>query len=410
VIWKPRVIDADELPKAIDITSVAFGVGQKAPASYAAACNVIMEVDRTFVVDDGPVLAGTAGAFTFDMAVPGGAALPMTSVTEVSVLPTHRRRGALNALMGAVIDQGIERGEALAGLTASEGTIYRRYGFGVATRSHAAVFETDRASEVVDVAAPGSVRFVDEVEAVTLLPAVWERSWRRLPGEVGRKESWWTALALDPEDDRDGASARFVVTHEDTSGAPDGVAVYRFKHGDAARPGYELQIHDMAAADDAVEAALLRFLLDVDLVRTVRWHAAPLDLPLKWRLTDPRAVKVERERDHLWLRVLDVARCLSARTYATEGTAVIEVVDPSRPELGGTFRLDAGPDGAECTPTTSEPDVVVDVPTLGALYLGDVSWTTLRRAGLVAERTDGATTRLDALFRPERAPCNATDF
>lgn len=408
--WKPRLIDADELPRAIDITSISFGVGQKAPPNYVAECNLVMEVDRTFVVDDGPILAGTAGAFTFDMAVTGGATLPMTAVTEVSVLPTHRRRGALNALMGAVIDQGIERGEAVAGLTASEATIYRRYGFGVATRYQRVNIDRDESAELVDVAAPGSVRFVDEAEAATLLPAVWDLAWRRSPGEVGRKESWWKALALDPEDERYGATARFVVAHEDASGTPDGAAVYRFKESDDPRPGSELQVHELIAADDAVEAALLRFLLDVDLVRVVCLRSAPLDLPLKWRLTNPRALTVTRDRDHLWLRVLDVARCLAARTYAEEGGAVIEVVDPSRPELGGTFRLDAGPAGATCTASSAEPDVVVDSPTLASLYLGDVSWTTLRRAGLVAERTDGAVARLDALFRPERSPYNNTHF
>jgi predicted acetyltransferase len=312
--------------------------------------------------------------------------------------------------MTAVLDQGIERGEALAGLTASEATIYRRYGFGVASRTQIVVIDPDRSSELADVAPPGAVRLVDEAEAATLLPDVWERSWRRHAGEVNRNAVWWQEMALDPESDRNGATARFIAAHEDAAGVPDGAAIYRFSDGDESHRGYELQIHGLIAADDAVEAALLRFMLDVDLVGRVRWRSAPLDLPLKWRLTDRRALNVERERDHLWLRLLDVPRCLSARTYAEGGTAVIEVVDPSRPELGGTFRLDAGPDGAECKPSTASPDVVLEAPTLGSLYLGDVSWTTLRRAGLVDQRTDGALARLDALFRTERSPYNGTDF
>jgi predicted acetyltransferase len=46
----------------------------------------------------------------------------------VVVAPTHRRRGLLTALIEAVHDQAVERGEPLAGLTASEGGIYRRFG------------------------------------------------------------------------------------------------------------------------------------------------------------------------------------------------------------------------------------------------------------------------------------------
>ena len=64
----------------------------------------------------------------------------------------------------------------------------------------------------------------------------------------------------------------------------------------------------MAAVDDGIEAALLRYLLDVDLVTTVEWAAAPLDHPFRWRLADSRALDVTRELDHLWLRPLDVAR------------------------------------------------------------------------------------------------------
>jgi predicted acetyltransferase len=113
----------------------------------------------------------------------------------------------------------------------------------------------------------------------------------------------------------------------------------------------------------------------------------------------------------MWLRPLDVAACLTARTYTgAPAGAVIEVVDQARPELGGRFRLDAGPDGAACARTTADPDVVLRTPELGALLLGGVSWATLWRAGLIDQRTSGAIDRLDTLFRPERAPYCATAF
>jgi predicted acetyltransferase len=409
VTWKPRLIDAGELPAVIDLTSLVFGAGQRAPKSYISVFEKVVEPDRTFVVDDGTTLAGTAASFSFDVTLPGGGAVPMAAVTEVVVLPTHRRQGALTALMGAVLDQAVERGEPLAGLTASEATIYRRYGYGVAARYATVEVLRARAQPLVPVEDPGRIRFLTDDEAAVALPQVWDRGWRRRPGELSRKASWWEAMAIDPEDDRDGASARYVVGHEDASGAPDGFAVYRFKDT-APGPGYELQVHDLAAADDAVEAALLRYLLDVDLVHHVRWYASPLDLPLRWQLADARAVSVSRVQDHLWLRILDVVACLEARRYAAEGGAVIEVVDQRRPDAGGVFRLDGGPGGATCARTDADPEVVVDVATLGSLLLGDVTWANLRRAGLVDERSAGTVARLDALFRPERAPYCGTDF
>jgi predicted acetyltransferase len=409
VTWKPRLIDAAELPAVIDISSMVFGAGPRAPKSYREVCEKVFEVDRTFVVDDGAVLAGTASAYSFDLALPGGGSVPMSAVTQVGVAPTHRRQGALTELMGAVLDQAVERGEPLAGLTASEATIYRRYGYGVATRYQTVHIQRDKAAPLVPVEDPGRVRFLTEDEAATVLPLVWERGWRRRPGELSRKASWWEAIAIDPEDDRAGASARYLVVHEDESGAPDGMAVYRIKDLPDS-PGFELQIHDLAAVDDAVEAALVRWLIDVDLVSYVEWFAAPLDLPLRWQLANPRAIRTTFLQDHLWLRVLDVGACLEARRYAADGAAAIGVVDGRRPEVGGVFRFDGGTDGAAVARTDDEPDVVVDVATLGSLLLGDVTWTNLGRAGLVDERTPGTSAGLDAMFRPDRAPYCGTDF
>ena len=61
-------------------------------------------------------------------------------------------------------------------------------------------------------------------------------------------------------------------------------------------------------------------------------------------------------------------------------------------------------------PHDRRPDLARAVADLGALLLGGVAWATLRRAGLVDERTSGAVARADALFRPERPPYCGTDF
>ena len=64
--------------------------------------------------------------------MPGGALLPAAAVSWVSVLPTHRRRGVLTQMMAAMHDDARERGEPAAILTASESSIYGRFGYGVA--------------------------------------------------------------------------------------------------------------------------------------------------------------------------------------------------------------------------------------------------------------------------------------
>ncbi|HET6834774.1 MAG TPA: GNAT family N-acetyltransferase [Acidimicrobiales bacterium] len=421
--WKARLIEPEELAATIDLTALAFAVGPRATENYRKQAALVTEPDRVFVVDDGEVLAGTGASFSMALALPGGETLPLAGVTEVGVSPAYRRRGILRTLMEAVHDQALDRGEPIAGLTASEGGIYRRFGYGVATRFQSLSIDRPSAAEVEPLTDDGSeptvddrdasrIRVMSDAEAGPVLPAVWERYWRRVPGEVRRPAAWWEMLALDVEEDRDGASARFVAVHEDAAGVPDGFVTYRVKQGwGSGRPlPHEVRVESVAAVDDGVATALLRFVRGVDLVGTVEWAAAPLDLPFRWRLANPRALQVTREVDHLWLRPFDVSACLARRRYAVEGACVLEVIDPVRPALGGRFRLDGGPDGATCRRSDAEPDVVVGVADLGALLLGGVSWSTLHRAGLIDERTSGAVTRADGMFRPDRAPYCSTDF
>lgn len=420
--WKARLIGPGEVQATIDLTALAFAVGPRATENYRRQAGLVLEPDRVFVVEDGDVLAGTAASFSMAVALPGGGTLPLAGVAEVGVSPVYRRRGILRTLMEAVHDQALDRGETIAGLTASEGTIYRRFGYGVATRFQSLSIDRSGAAEVESLVADGAdptaagaangIRLLSEAEARPVLPAVWDRYWRHIPGEVARPANWWEMLALDPEEDRDGASARFVAVHDGVSGVPDGFVTYRIKQGWGSGRSlpHELSVESIVAVDDDVVAALLRFVLAVDLVGTVEWSAAPVDLPFRWRLANPRAIRVTRELDHLWLRPFDVQACLVGRRYAVEGACVLEVIDPVRPALGGRFRLEGGPDGATCRRSDAEPDLVVGVADLGALLLGAVSWSTLRRARLVEERTPGAVTRADGMFRPGRAPYCSTDF
>jgi len=67
--------------------------------------------------------------------------------------------------------------------------------------------------------------------------------------------------------------------------------------------------------------------------------------------------------------------------------------------IGVCFR-----DGAECTRTDAEPDVVLDVRELGAAYLGGTSLVTRAGAGFVGQRTAGAVAALGRAFVHEPAP------
>lgn len=78
-----------------------------------------MTLERMHAAWSDGTIVGGAGAFDFNLTVPGGD-LRTAGVTVVGVLPTHRRRGVLRALMRAQLDDAHERGEPLAALWASE--------------------------------------------------------------------------------------------------------------------------------------------------------------------------------------------------------------------------------------------------------------------------------------------------
>jgi predicted acetyltransferase len=152
-------------------------------------------------------------------------------------------------------------------------------------------------------------------------------------------------------------------------------------------------------------------MLDFDLTKRVVAARRPVDEPLRWMLTNPRALQLTRTRDNLWVRILDVRAALEARTYSATGSVVLDVSDDLCGWNAGRWRLDAGPDGAACTAVPGHPaDISLSVNELGSLYLGGVGATVLRDARRITEHSGAAVALLDALLRPDRAPHNAVGF
>jgi len=135
-----------------------------------------------------------------------------------------------------------------------------------------------------------------------------------------------------------------------------------------------------------------------------------VDDPLRWRLPDARRLRVRQLRDHLWVRVVDVAADLSARTYSTDDALVLELHDGFRPANSGGWLIDGGPQGATVTRTDRPADLTLDAADLGALYLGGVPVSTLAAAGRVRELTTDAIARADRMFLVHPSPWCTTHF
>jgi predicted acetyltransferase len=138
----------------------------------------LMSADSTVIACDGGEVVGMAHYLDLQVTVPGGAALPMAGVTIVAVAPTHRRRGILRAMYTELHDRIATAGYPIAGLTASEGGIYGRFGYGPATFEVDFTVDRRLARLRSDAADPGGVRLVKPADHAEGLAAIYER-WRQ---------------------------------------------------------------------------------------------------------------------------------------------------------------------------------------------------------------------------------------
>ncbi|MHC4209863.1 MAG: GNAT family N-acetyltransferase [Planctomycetota bacterium] len=340
-----------------------------------------LDLDRTVCAFDGDEMIGTCAAYTFDLTVPGGI-LPMGGTTIVTVQPTHRRLGVLTAMMRAHLAEIRDRGEPLAGLWASESSIYGRFGYGLAAEAYDLKVDS-RAIRFAGEAPAGAVRLVEPPEAQRLLPPVHERIRPTRPGLLSRSDPWWKMrFFYDPEHRRRGKSARRFAVYVNADRV-DGYTIYRQKEKWEEFPDGTVHVQEVMAATTEAHEALWRFLARIDLYPNVQYWNLPVDDELPWRVTDPR--RIQRSiGDTLWLRLIDVPRALEGRRYACRERLVLAVHDPFLPDNSGRYLLDASPDGARCARTDQDADLELPVEALGALYLGAHRVEALARAGIVS--------------------------
>jgi predicted acetyltransferase len=396
---KIRPTTDEDLDVLVDTLHTAFGRFPETPREDGGGVWwAALEMDRCLfaVAEDGrPV--GTAGAYSFELTLPGGTVAPAAGVTAVGVIPSHRRRGVLTAMMRHQLTELRDRGEFLSVLLASEALIYRRFGYGPATYTqrvtvppHKSVFDRPRTGGTD----AGSVEVLRRAECGELLEEIYDRYRRAQPGALSRPHRWWTRGAGQPPI---APAPRYVAVHRDADGVADGYACYAL--GDSGT----LTVDETIAVDDAAFTALARFALDHDLISEVVFRHVPPGHPLRWQLTDFRAGEVSGDTDWLWVRLLDVPRALTARGWATDGELVLDVDDPFLGERGH-YLLTVRDGKADCAPTDRAPDLSLDISDLGSVYLGGTAPGTLVRAGRVQAHHADAAARADALFCTERPP------
>jgi predicted acetyltransferase len=357
----------------------------------------ILPAERVHAAFDDGEIVGGAGAYLFDTTVPGGVQVPTAGVMAVGVLPTHRRRGALTKLMQRQLADAHERGEPIATLYASEGAIYSRFGYGLASlagnielpKEHALLWEDEPI---------GQARILDgEEETLELLPPIYDRVQADTVGMLTRTPDWWKVRRLFQSARRPGGEQVRVAIELD--GELEAYALYKLNF--AARNMISettLEIGEALGTSSRALAAIWRYLLGIDWVARIEAYWLPLDHPLLLSVREPRRLRFSVV-EALWVRLVEVGTALAARRLA-DGSVVLDVRDEFCPWNTARWQIR---DRAVAR-TTAEADVVLGAAELGSVYLGGFTFDQLLRAGRLEELKPGGAARADDLFRTPRQP------
>jgi predicted acetyltransferase len=403
-----RLLAAHEIDAYAACQASAFS--SRYPPDRIEALAKELDLDRSLAAFDGADLVATSSSFSSKMTLPGLARSQVAAVTDVAVVPTHRRRGLLNSMMRRQLDDFHTNGEVLAVLYASEGTIYGRYGYGPG--SFGAQYVIDKA--LGRLMSPkrsltGSVRLIERQQAIEAFPLVFAAYVPTRAAEVDRPEGEWSEMLGDMANPAMGH--RFYACYEQ-GGRIDGYAVYRVAGIDPAdqwRRGVFLE--DLCSLSDDAYVSLWGYLLGIDLTEELRTTGRPVDEPIRFLLEDQRRLRIARWADRSWIRLVDVPRALALRLYGEVGELIIEVEDRFCPWNEGRYALSVDGNGVGVVEQTRAPsDLVVPIDVLGSAYLGAVPFASLAEVGRVQVRTEGAARLADAMIQARRPPFCTTHF
>ncbi|MDQ0850341.1 putative acetyltransferase [Arthrobacter sp. B3I9] len=419
--FEPAAKDDPAYPESVAwMRAVAFGFHDERRDDARVDLGIEMQrADRrvmTGVYQTGAVAGHSLGAdvpvatfatFTKSLNIGFGRLLPTWLVTSVTVRTSHRRRGLLRRMMGEDLARAREEGLAMAALTASEASIYGRFGFGVATSEQSIKVDTTSRFKL-NHAPVGSVEVADPRVLLDLAPLVFDRLHRTTPGSIDRHEFYrrFVSGSISREGGEDPKLK--VALHYGPDGEVDGYVSYKF--GGWSSTPYTMEVVDLVAATRAAYLELWQYLGAIDLVERVTWRESPVDDPLPWALEDARCVEASDARDMLWLRILDVKDALEARHYPADGRLVLHVSD-SLGLADGRFALDVTCGAAVVTDAGGHPaDLELDVAALSSIYLGGIHPVTLAASGRIREHTPDAAFRAARMFAVERPAHCLTHF
>ena len=350
----------------------------------------------------GPMPVATYASFDKSLNA-GHELLPLRMISDVTTSSTHRRRGLLRRFIEDDLADAVAHDVPVAALTASEATIYGRWGFGPATFGQTVELDASPGFALRSFTDPGRVELLEPADAWPHVQAVFDTFHVRQHGSVAwpsQYEDIHTG-AYDFNDRGANGKVRAAV-HLDAGGAVDGFVLFT--------PGEEksTKVEEMVGLTPASQLALWAFLADMDHVRKVTFNIAHPHDPLLWALVDLNRLTFTTTSEFLWIRVLDVERALAARPWTADGSVVLGVDDPQG-HASGSYAIETSAARARVSRTNREAEVTLTTETLGSIYLGGVTVAALHRARRLGG-SDDAVRRFAAMADLVEPPYCLTGF
>lgn len=347
-------------------------------------------------------LVGTTNSFRSELRLPGGEWVPHAAVTHVGVLPHFTRRGILQALFRQQLADLLQEGISVATLRASQGLIYPRFGYGVASAFQDLNIDKRELGTLPTL--EGEIQLLPPAEAWHSVRSITERYPLAQAGTLARWPQWWAmqqhrlehsglnhyvALAL-----KEGVPQAFARYHAE----PDGNWLYSRDR--------TLVVDDFHAADPALATTLFHYLLQLDIARFIQLPHRPVDDWLPLLLDNPRAVGQQGQQDETWLRIIHLEQALNARRYQPAPSVVLAVTDDLLPVNQGHWQL-----SSEGVKRTTQPaDLSLDIATLSMLLLGGHKVWQLIQAQRIRIVNPQAPKWLERLLACDEAPWSGIFF
>jgi predicted acetyltransferase len=250
-------------------------------------------------------------------------------------------------------------------------------------------------------------------EGLDLVTPVYEAARARRSGFTTRTPDWWArTLPLADKDAKGGEAKRLVVFETETG--PEAYAVYKIKgEWNERGPNGTLTVKEAIGCTPRGTREIWRYLLEVDLVRTLKTSRLPADHPLFTLVSEPRRLGTA-VGDGIWLRIVDAKAALEGRTYGLDGTGAgrltLDLRDDYCPWNAGRWQIGVEGGRATVTRTDGDADLALDANDLAAMFLGGATAAALAEAGRIDELEPGGLSTADGLFGTPLKPWCPQEF